>query len=77
MPETLTKIVVNCETGEQQILPLTAAEIAQREADAATFAAEKAAADAAAEAAAAAKASGLAKLIGLGLTQDEADALLK
>ena len=77
MPETLTKIVVNCETGEQQILPLTAAEIAQREADAATFAAEKAAADAAAEAAAAAKASGLAKLIGLGLTQDEANALLK
>jgi len=77
MPETLTKIVVNCETGEQQILPLTAAEIAQREADAAAYAAEKAAANAAAEAEAAAKASGLAKLIGLGLTQDEANALLK
>lgn len=77
MSETLTKIVVNCETGEQQVLPLTADEIAQREADAAAYAAEKAAADAAAEAAAAAKASGLAKLLALGLTEDEANALIK
>jgi hypothetical protein len=77
MPETLTKIVVNCETGVQEIIPLTAEEIAQREADAAAYAAEKAAADAAAEAEAAAKASGLAKLLGLGLTEAEANALIK
>lgn len=77
MAETLTKVVVNCETGVQEILPLTAEEIAQREADAAAYAAEKAAADAAAEAAAAAKASGLAKLLALGLTEDEANALVK
>jgi hypothetical protein len=28
MAETLTKIVVNCETGVQEIIPLTAEEIA-------------------------------------------------
>jgi hypothetical protein len=77
MSETLTKLVVNCETGEQQVLPLTAEEIAQREADAAAFAAEQAAREAEAAAAAEAKASGIAKLLALGLTQEEADALIK
>ena len=77
MAETLTKVVVNCETGVQEILPLTAEEIADREAAAAAYAAEKAAADASAAAAAAAKASGLAKLLALGLTEDEANALVK
>ena len=77
MSETLTKVVVNCETGEQQVLPLTAEEIAQREADAAAFAAEQAAREAEAAAAAEAKASGIAKLLALGLTQEEADALIK
>jgi hypothetical protein len=77
MSETLTKVVVNCETGEQQVLPLTAEEIIQREADAAAFAAEQAAREAEAAAAAEAKASGIAKLLALGLTQEEADALIK
>ena len=77
MSETLTKLVVNCATGEEQILPLTAEEITQRETDAAAVAAAKAEADAAAEAAAEAKASGLAKLIALGLTETEANALIK
>jgi hypothetical protein len=77
MSETLTKIVVNCETGEEQVLPLTAEEIADREAAAAAYAAQKAIDDAAAEAAAEAKASGLAKLMALGLTADEANALVK
>jgi hypothetical protein len=77
MSETLTKVVVNCETGEQQVLPLTAEEIAQREADAAAFAAEQAAREAEAAAAAEAKANGIAKLLALGLTQEEADALIK
>jgi hypothetical protein len=77
MSETLTKVVVNCETGEQQVLPLTAEEIAQREVDAAAFAAEQAAREAEAAAAAEAKANGIAKLLALGLTQEEADALIK
>jgi len=77
MSETLTKIVVNCETGEQQVLPLTAEEIAQREADAAAFAVAEANRIAAEEAAAAAKASGIAKLLALGLTEEEANALVK
>jgi 16S rRNA C1402 N4-methylase RsmH len=38
MSEKLTKIVVDCTTGKQTILPLTAAEIAQRDQDAAAFA---------------------------------------
>ena len=77
MSETLTKVVVNCATGEQEIVPLTAEEIAQREADAAAFAVAEAERIAAAEAAAAAKASGIAKLLALGLTEDEANALVK
>lgn len=77
MSETLTKLVVNCATGEEQVIALTAEEIAQRQADAEAAATAKAAADAAAEAAAEAKASGIAKLLALGLTEDEANALVK
>ena len=77
MSESLTKIVINCETKEETIVPLTAEEIAQREADAAAFAVAEAERIAAAEAAAEAKASGIAKLLALGLTEDEANALVK
>lgn len=77
MSETLTKLVVNCATGEEQVIALTAEEIAQRQADVEAAATAKAAADAAAEAAAEAKASGIAKLLALGLTEDEANALVK
>jgi hypothetical protein len=77
MSETLTKVIINCETGVQEIIPLTAEEIAEREADAAAYAIAEAERIAAAEAKAAAKASGLAKLIALGLTEDEANALIK
>ena len=72
---TPTAIEMNCETGEVTERPLTAAEIAQREADAAAWAAEQAAREAAAEAAAAAKASAQAKLAALGLTGEEIAAL--
>jgi len=72
-----TKLIINCATGEQTEVELTAEEIAQREADAAAFAVAEAERIAAAEAAAAAKASGLAKLMALGLTEDEANALVK
>ena len=77
MSEPLTKLVINCETKEQTIVPLTAEEIAQREADAAAFAVAEAERIAAAEAAAEAKASGIAKLLALGLTEEEANALVK
>lgn len=73
MSETPTKIVVDCSTGEVQELPLTAEEIAQREADAAAFAEAKAAEEAEAAAKEAAKAELLAKL---GITADEAKLLL-
>jgi DNA-binding NarL/FixJ family response regulator len=75
MSEILTKLVVNCETGEQTVVPLTEEELAQREVDAAAFAeaqdlreAEQAAIDAARE-------SAVAKLIAVGLTEEEIAAL--
>jgi hypothetical protein len=73
MSETLTKIIVNCETGVVAEVPLTGEEIAQREADAQAFAAAKHEEEAAAQAAAEAKAALLAKL---GITEDEAKLLL-
>ena len=77
MSEPLTKIVVNCETKEETIVPLTAEEIAQREVDAAAFAAAEAERTAAAESLAALKASAKAKLIsGQPLTAEEADTLV-
>lgn len=77
MSETLTKVVVDCSTGEQQVIPLTAEEIAQREADAAAFAAEQVAREAEAAAKEAARQSGIEKLLALGLTEEEANALVK
>jgi hypothetical protein len=72
-----TRIEVDCSTGIETIIELTDAEIAQMEADAAAYAAQKAEEDAAAQAAAEAKASGQAKLAALGLTSDEIAALSK
>jgi len=77
MTETLNKLVVNCETKEEIVVPLTAEEIAQREADVAAFAAAKQAEEEAAAAKAALKASAKAKLIaGQPLTAEEADVLV-
>ena len=77
MTETLTKTIVDCSTGEETILPLTAEEIVQYEADAAAFAAAQEEAAQAAEASAALKASAKAKLIaGQPLTAEEADTLV-
>lgn len=69
-------IEVNCETGDVTERPLTAEEIAQRDADAAAAAAAEAERIAAEEAKAAAKASAIAKLAALGLTEDEAAAIV-
>lgn len=68
-----TKIIVNCETGEVQEVELTAEEIAQREADALAAAEAKAAEEAAAAELAAKKQAVLDRL---GITEDEAKALL-
>ena len=77
MSETLTKVIVNCETGVAEVLPLTAEEISQIEASAASFAVEKAAREAADAQVAAAKASAESKLAALGLSADEIAALSK
>lgn len=77
MSEVLTKVVVDCSTGETQVLPLTPEEIAQREADALAFAEAEAQREAQAEALATLKASAKAKLIaGEPLTAEEADVLV-
>jgi hypothetical protein len=72
-----TRIEINCTTGEESIIELTAEEIAQREADALAAAAQQEEATQAAEALAALKASAKAKLIaGTPLTAEEADTLV-
>jgi hypothetical protein len=77
MADAPTKMVVNCSTGETQIIPLTAQEIAQRDQDAAAFAAAEAERAEAAAALAALKASAKAKLIaGEPLTEEEAAVLV-
>lgn len=73
MSEAATTIEVNCSTGEVVERPLTAEELAQREADVAAAATAKAEADAKAAADAEAKAALLTKL---GITEDEAKLLL-
>jgi hypothetical protein len=74
---TLNKVVVDCSTGEETIIPLTAEEITQMEADALVYAAQQEEAAQAAAALAALKASAKAKLIaGQPLTAEEADTLV-
>ncbi len=68
-----TKLIINCETGEQTQVELTAEEVAQREADVKAYEAEQAAKKAELAAQAIVKADVLKRL---GLTEDEAKALL-
>ena len=75
MSENLTKIVVDCKTGKQTILPLTPAEIAQRDQDAAAAAEAQAAKEAEDAAKAASKQSAQEKLKALGLTDTEIAAI--
>ena len=72
-----TKIVVNCETGVQEEIELTDAEVAQLEAAAAAFAAAEAEREAAEQARLAAKGAAEQKLLSLGLTAEEIAALTK
>ena len=74
---TPTKIVADLATGETKIIPLTDAEIAQRDADAKAAAERKAQEDADAAIEAGLKASAKAKLIaGEPLTEAEASTLI-
>lgn len=70
-----TRLEVNCTTGEQSIIELTDAEIAQMEIDRQAWEAEQAAREVEAQAKAEIRASALAKLTALGLTEDEAKAI--
>lgn len=77
MEDTLTKVVVNCSTGETTTVTLTPQEVAQAQADSAAFAARKAAEEEAASTREALKASAKAKLIaGQPLTAEEAEVLV-
>jgi hypothetical protein len=71
MSETLKAVMFDLATGEQTERPLTADEIAEREAGQAEYEASQAEADAKV----AARESALAKLAALGLTADEVAAL--
>lgn len=75
MTETLTKVVVNCADGTSQYIPLSAEEIAQREADRLVWEAAEAERQALEAAQAEAEASAIAKLEALGLTAEEIAAL--
>ena len=76
MTEQLTKIVIDCSTGEQKVVPLTPAEIAQRDQDAAAAAAAQAEREAEAQRIADLKASAKAKLVaGEPLTEEEASVI--
>ena len=76
MSDTPIAVTVNCSTKEVTERPLTADEIAQREADAAAAAAAEAERIAAEEAKAAARQSAIDKFIAMGLTEEEALAIV-
>jgi len=76
MTEILTKLVINCETGEREIIPLTAEEIAEREALAIQAAQEQAEREAAEAQRQASKESAKAKLAALGLSDEEIIAII-
>ena len=69
----MEKVIVDCSTGEQTVVPLTAEEIAELEAAAAQAEADRLAAEQEAAAKAAARQALLDKL---GITQEEASLLL-
>ena len=71
----MEKVIVDCSTGEQTVVPLTAEEIAELEAAAAQAEQERLAREAEAQALAAAKQAAQDKLKALGLTDIEIAAI--
>jgi hypothetical protein len=76
MSEIITKLVIDCETGEQTVLPLTEEELAERELMQLQAIADQEQREADEAAKAAAKASAVSKLAALGLSDTEISALL-
>ena len=76
MSEIITKLVIDCETGEQTVVPLTEEELAERELMQLQAIADQEQREADAAAKAAAKASAVSKLAALGLSDIEISALL-
>jgi hypothetical protein len=74
--EIPTKLVINCETGEREIIPLTAEEIAERELMQLQAIAEQEQREADQAAKELAKASAISKLAALGLSDAEIAALV-
>jgi hypothetical protein len=75
MTDTPTKVIVDCATGESTTVPLTEAELEQREIDRLAYEAQEAERKAAEEEKETLKASANAKLLALGLTEAEVNAL--
>jgi hypothetical protein len=75
MTEIITKLIVDCTTGEQTIVPLTEEELAERESMRVQAEADQAQREADELDKAEAKASAQAKLAALGLTEAEIAAL--
>jgi hypothetical protein len=75
MTEIITKLVVDCSTGEATEIPLSPAELEQRETDRLAYEAQEAERLAAEAEKEALKASANAKLAALGLTADEIAAI--
>ena len=76
MANTPMKLVVNCSTGERKEIPFSAEEIAEAEATAAQAEIERLAREEAQSQKEADRVSAIAKLTTLGLTEDEALALV-
>jgi predicted type IV restriction endonuclease len=76
MTETPTKLIINCETGEREIIPLTEEEIAERELMQLQAEAEREQREADEAAKELAKASAISKLSALGLSDAEIAALV-
>ena len=75
--EVLTKVVIDCASGEVSYIPLTDEEIAEREALAGQAEQERLEREAAEAKLQADREAGIATLKGLGLTDDQITALLK
>jgi hypothetical protein len=75
MTDTPSKVIVNCATGKSTTVPLTEAELEQREIDRLAWEAQEAERKAAEEEKENLKASANAKLLALGLTEAEVNAL--
>jgi hypothetical protein len=77
MTDTPTKVIVDCATGKSTTVPLTEAELEQRELDRLAFEQAEAERKAAEEEKSALQESANAKLLALGLTEAEIAAITK